>query len=289
MLKLNSDLPLVWRTPTSLQIGIDNPRALLPQLYPAEERFISALRTGFGDASLQTVANECGLTSDECSAFLRALGPALIPTSAQTSWRISLDGSGPLVDSLGLLLIASGHRVVRASAAVSGKTDLAVVVGDYALEPHRPSGWLSRDIPHLPVVFTDESVRIGPLLGTRPASLTPAELLPCEQCIELTHRDKDACWVAMVSQLVGTPAPSQTPLLNAEISGLIARWVQTPDAHPISSNTAIRINAKDGSKETLTFALHPDCACQALPRNVSVLGSSHDQSPAVPKTRRAAS
>lgn len=289
MLKLNSDLPLVWRTPTSLQIGIDYPRALLPQLYPAEERFISALRTGFGDASLQTVANECGLTPSECSALLQALGPALIPSTGITSWRIALDGSGPLVDSLGLLLIASGHRVVRASAAVSGKTDLAVVVGDYALEPHRPSGWLSRDIPHLPVVFSDESVRIGPLLGTKASSHTPAEHLPCEQCIELTHRDTDECWVAMVSQMVGTPAPSQTPLLNAEISAMIARWLHSPDAHPISSNTAIRINAEDGSKEILTFALHPDCGCQALPRNVSVLGSSHGQSPAAPRTRRAAS
>ena len=288
MYKLNSDLPLVWRTPTSLQIGIDNPRVVLPKLYPAEERLLSALRAGIADVSLPAVARECGLTSAESAALITALGPAMKATPPASSWRIALDGSGPLVDSLGLLLIASGHRVVRASAAVAGRCDLAIVVGDYALEPHRPGGWLSRDVPHLPVVFSDESVRIGPLLGGKPGAAL-AETLPCEQCIELEHRDRDECWVAMMSQLVGTPALSQTPVVNAEIASLITRWVHYPQSQQLSSNTAIRINAHTGMREEITFALHPDCACQALPRNVSVLGSSHGQSPAVPTTRRAAS
>ena len=289
MYKLNPDLPLIWRTPTSLQIGIDNPRVLLPKLYPAEERMLSALRAGIADASAPAVAHECGLTPSESSALLTALSPALTQTPRTTSWRIAIDGSGTAVDSLGLLLIASGHRVVRASAAMAGTCDLAIVVGDFALDPYRPGGWLSRDVPHLPVVFSDESVRIGPLLGGRPMGAETAENLPCEQCIELAHRDLDECWVAMVSQLVGTPALTQTPLLNAEVAAVITRWVQSPSAHPLNSNTAVRIDAHSGAREELTFALHPDCACQALPRNVSVLGSSHGRSPAVPRIKKAAS
>ena len=287
MYKITSTLPLIWRTPTSIQIGLDNPRAVLPKLFPAEERFLSALRTGFGDASLPTVAEECGLTSEERDAFLTAIAPALIPASPQTSLRIALDGQGPLVDSLGLLLIASGHRVLRATAHTAGKCDLAIVVGDYALEPHRPGAWLSRDIPHLPVVFSDESARIGPLLGTTPQETSLTDY-PCDQCIELSHRDRDNCWVAMASQLVGSPAPSQTPLVNAEICALIARWITTGSAELISSHTA-QLLSVDGSRESVTFYLHPDCACQALPRNVSVLGSSHGQFPAVPRKARAAS
>lgn len=289
MYKLNPELPLVWRTPTSLQIGIDHPRAELPQIYPAEERFITALRAGFGDVSLTAIASACGLTSQECRGLLAALSPALIPTEQKQSWRIALDGSGPFLDSLGLLLIRTGHRVVRASASVAGKSDLAIVVGDYALQPHRPSAWLSRDVLHVPVVFSDESVRIGPMLGTKPTAENSAEAFPCEQCIELAHRDLDECWVAMASQLAGTPAPSQTPLLITEVVALLTRWVNSPESHPITSNTAIRIDAASGVTEILTFALHPDCACQALPRNVSVLGSSHGRSPAAPKIRRAAS
>ncbi|MEY4533275.1 MAG: hypothetical protein RI926_1044 [Actinomycetota bacterium] len=289
MYKINSELPLVWRTPTSLQIGIDHPRVVLPQLYPAEERFISALRAGFGDVSLTAIAAECGLTPPERDALLTALGTALIPTEPRQSWRIALDGSGPFVDSLGLLLIGTGHRVVRASASVAGSSDLAIVVGDYALQPHRPGAWLSRDVPHVPVVFSDESVRIGPLLGGKPADESSAEKFPCEQCIELAHRDMDDCWVAMASQLAGMPAPSQAPLLTAEVVALLSRWVNSPGSQPITSNTAIRIDAANGAREILTYALHPDCACQALPRNVSVLGSSHGQCLAVPKKARVAS
>jgi hypothetical protein len=288
MYKLNSDLPLVWRTPTSLQIGIDHPRVVLPKLYPAEERLLSALRAGIADVSLPAVAKECGLTSAETSALITTLGPAMQPTPPASSWRIALDGTGPLVDSLGLLLIASGHRVVRASAAVAGKCDLAIVIGEYALEPHRPGSWLSRDVPHLPVVFSDESVRIGPLLGGKTGT-APLENQPCEQCIELEHRDRDECWIAMASQLVRIPALSQTPLVNAEIASLISRWIHNSDSSSISSDTAIRLEARTGKREELTFGLHPDCACQALPRNVSVLGSSHGQFPAVPTTKKAVS
>ena len=289
MYKISSDLPLVWRTPTSLQIGIDQPRVVIPKIYPAEERLLTALRAGISDASLPAVAEECGLTPAETSAFMSALAPAFTTQPPLPSWRIALDGAGPLLDTLGLLLIAAGHRVSRASAAVAGKTDLAVVVGEYALDPHRPGGWLSRDIPHLPVVFSDESVRIGPLLGSRVSNDSDLEHFPCEQCIELTHRDQDECWVAMMSQLVSTPAMSQTALVNAEISALIARWIQSSTPHPITHNTAVVIDARTGEKKEVTFALHPDCACQALPRNVSVLGSSHGQSPVVPRTMKVAS
>ena len=289
MYKITSTLPLVWRTPTSVQIGLDHPRAVLPKLFPAEERFLSALRTGFADASLNTVAEECGLTVPERDAFLIAITPALEQETPRRSWRIALDGQGPLVDSLGLLLIACGHRVVRASAATAGKCDLAIIVGDYALEPHRPAGWLSRDIPHLTVVFSDETVRVGPLLGSKQPLESVHEHFPCDQCIELAHRDRDECWVAMASQLAGTPAPAQTPLLNAEIAAVVTRWIEDPHAHPIGSNTALEISNKDGAREVITFYLHPDCACQALPRNVSVLGSSLGQFPAQPTRVKAAS
>ena len=289
MYKISSSLPLIWRTPTSVQIGVDHPRAVLPKLFPAEERFLSALRTGFADASLNTVAEECGLTVQERDAFLAAISPALEQEKPRLSWRIALDGHGPLVDSLGLLLIACGHRVVRATAHTAGKCDLALVVGDYVLDPHRPAGWLSRDIPHLPIVFSDETVRVGPLLGSTQTRASLPQDFPCEQCIELAHRDQDDCWIAMASQLIGTPAPAQAPLLNAEIAAVVTRWIEDPYAHPISSNTALEISNRNGAREVITFYLHPDCACQALPRNVSVLGSSLGQFPVQPTRVKAAS
>lgn len=293
MYKINPEYPLVWRTPTSLQIGVDNPHVVLPQIYPSEERFITALQSGFADVSLPTISEECGMTTAETAALLSALGPALLPRSGlgipSPSYRISLDGNGPFSDTVGILLIGMGHKVVKASADLSLRCDLAIVVGEYVIEPSRISGWVRNNIPHLPVVFSDQHVRIGPLLGTPPELNVDLLDLPCSECIELHHRDRDECWAAMASQLAGRPAPSNTALLRAEASALIARWISSRESLPLTHNTGVNIAVTDGEIREITFWLHPDCACQALPRNVSVLGSMHGQYPAVPRREKVAS
>jgi hypothetical protein len=293
MYKINPDYPLVWRTPTSLQIGVDNPHVVLAKIYPSEERFITALQSGFGDVSLPTVSEECGMTSAETDGLLLALNSALLPQSgpglSANRYRISLDGTGPFVDSVGLLLIGIGHTVVKTSAAVSPRCDLAIVVGEYVIEPSRIGGWLRKNVPHLPVVFSDQNVRIGPFLGATPESQANLLDFPCSQCIELHHRDRDDCWPAMASQLAGKPAPSNTALLRAEVSALIARWISSRESVSIAPNTSLNIAVKTGEIQEITFELHPDCACQALPRNVSVLGSMHGQFPVAPTREKVAS
>lgn len=286
MYKLNSDLPLLWRTPTSFQIGTSPAEVIVERVYPGEERFLSALQAGISDASLDAVVEECGLSKDQADSFLSTLSPAFGSYDPQPSLRIALDGSGPFIDSLGLMLIGMGHRVIRASALTAGKCELAIVVGDFVLDPHRTSDWLRREIPHLPIVFGDRTIDIGPVISPRHPE---PQHSPCYHCIELHRHDSDSAWVAIASQLINVCSPVQNPLLCSEVASIVGRWIHNPERESLRSNQILTLVASTGAISTTEYLLHPDCACQALPRNVIVLGSSHGQSPAEPTRVKAAS
>ncbi|MDH6533234.1 hypothetical protein M2119_001471 [Aurantimicrobium minutum] len=288
MYKLNPDLPLVWRTPTSLQFGVTTVVCTLTDLAVEYERLLSLLQKGFSDHSLPLLARECGLSLTAARSFLSDIEPALRETPRPQSVRIVLDGQGSFVDQLGNLLVQCGHRVVNASARSAGQTDLAIVVGNFAIAPHRTGDWLRRGIPHLTVCWSDSHVQISPALGTTPEPGADISRFPCAECLELHHRDVDEVWPTIASQVVDRPASSLTPLARYEVSTMLSRWISTPEQIPLTSESGIRMDTITGEREKVTYALHPDCACQALPRNVSVLGSSHGRFPAVPRREKVA-
>ena len=60
VLKLADDVPIVWRTPTSLQLGIDAPRIVLDDVGAGEERLITALRRGISPSGWSMLARDSG-------------------------------------------------------------------------------------------------------------------------------------------------------------------------------------------------------------------------------------
>lgn len=84
-LRLDPRIPLVWRTPFDLQLGVDPPIVVLHDLPGAEERMIAALATGATRSALLVVARGCGTTDADArrrvDALLRTLQPALLPTT----------------------------------------------------------------------------------------------------------------------------------------------------------------------------------------------------------------
>lgn len=284
MYKLNPDLPLVWRTPTSLQCGVNTVACVLEDLTPAQERLLSALQAGISEFSLPFIARESGLSLAAAREFLTRVEPAFVDRKVPPRVRIALDGSGPCIDQLGNLLVSSGHRVVAATAQSAGQTDIAVLVGNFAIAPHRTGAWLRRGTPHFTVCWGDTHVSISPLFGLTPGSGADVSQFPCAECLELHRRDDCALWPTIASQVVDLDASSLTALTLREVTALISRWITTPAIMALTSDTGIRLNATTGEKEKVTYALHPDCACQALPRNVSVLGSRRGRFPVAPTT-----
>ena len=104
-LKLDPRFPVVWRSPDSLQLGLDAPRVLLNHVSTAHERMLAALAVGVTRAGLAMIGTESGLDADDIAAFERGIRPALatrtvtVPTRAPRRV-VTIDGSGPTADRL---------------------------------------------------------------------------------------------------------------------------------------------------------------------------------------------
>jgi bacteriocin biosynthesis cyclodehydratase domain-containing protein len=276
-LKLDERFPIVWRSPDSLQLGADVPLVLFEGVSSAQERMIAALAAGVSRPGLSMIGVSAGASESEVVDLLDAVTPALLPIQPPAiSARVALCGSGQTADRLEEILRGSGITVDRSEEATT--TQLAIIVASYVIEPSAHRLWLSRDIPHLAIVFGDVSVRIGPIV--EPGSG------PCLHCLELTRTDADPAWPAIASQLWGRSSAAETVLVSSEVAAIAARLAvarlqtpidttlsgtaaATPSASTPSASTSVQIDTATGLITRRVWLPHQDCACLALPGNDS--------------------
>jgi hypothetical protein len=268
VIRIDPRIPLVWRTPDTLQLGVDHP-VVVPGVSAALETVVAALRRGIPLAAAELLGVDAGASPEQVRALLTVLGPTLIDTQAgpgspaSATAPVCVDGDGPTAHRLCGLLTDGGLDVhSRSEAAAAGEVvSLAVLIGHYALVPGRHAFWLRRDIPHLPVVFSDTEVRIGPLV-------TPG-CGPCLYCLELTHTDADTTWPRIASQLQGKLAPTETARLSIDIAGRTAVYVQSfLDGEPsLLLAHSLAVNGHSGALTLRAHRSHGSCACQSLPEN----------------------
>jgi bacteriocin biosynthesis cyclodehydratase domain-containing protein len=266
VLRLDGRFATVWRDPFSLQIGVDPARVVLRDVSTAQERMIAALESGVSRSGLDMIASSSGASATDVSALLRTLKLLLVadePIGAAS--RVSIVGAGQTVERIANTLALAGAQVsVSGSVAESAADDcdLGVVVGHYVLDPESYGFWLRRDLPHLPVVFGDESVMIGPMV--EPGSS------PCLCCLEYHRRDSDASWSAIASQLWGRRARSETPLASTEVATRVARLVLARlesgrPARRTMSARSFQLASETGEVTRREWMPHPDCGCVAVP------------------------
>lgn len=269
ILKLDPRYPVVWRSPSSVQVGIDPPIVVVEDLTSGQERLLAALGPGVSDAGVGIVTREAPAQARE---LLDALAPALLPAaeSATQPLVVALSGSGPLADDLARILAGSGVHVLtspRVEALVDEGADLAVAVAHYVLAPELHSVWLRRDVPHLPIVFSDSAVRVGPIVEPGAG--------PCLRCLELHHRDRDIAWPAIATQLVGRRGAAESALLAGEGAAAAARLILdrlSLDRLSLdrlargsrTSSVSLRIDADTGERSYATWHQHPDCGCRGI-------------------------
>jgi hypothetical protein len=262
MIKLNPTFPLIWRSPTSIQIGIDRPLAIAESITLGQERFLSALRTGIPEHSLHAIAKECSLNAAELQSTLALFSEACRPESRSPRWRICLDGSHGAIGSMGEIFSRLGHNVVTAGATSEPHADVVFLIADFVQPLHRSGDWHRRNKPHIPVTFGDVVVEIGPILGLEDAA-------PCATCIALARRDRDSAWPVMATQLSGMFSALPTVLVVHEVTTILARWVTHPDTLGISAYHSVVIDVATGHRELRSFSVHAECACQTLPQNAT--------------------
>jgi bacteriocin biosynthesis cyclodehydratase domain-containing protein len=272
VLRLDSRYAVVWRDPFSLQLGVDPARVVLRDVTASEERMIAALESGVSRSGLDMIASSAGATASDAAGLLRRLKLLLVddPPAAAPP-RVSIAGTGRTVELIATGLTGMGVRVSVAASVTDDECDLGIAVGHYVLDPESYGFWLRRDLPHLPVVFGDDAVAIGPVVD--------AGRTPCLYCLEHHRRDADASWSAIASQLWGRRARSETPLVSAEVASRVVRLVLArlelgrPQLGRASGRTmsarSFRLAVDSGEVTRRDWMPHPECGCVDIPSGFS--------------------
>ncbi|NQX06372.1 hypothetical protein HQQ82_16305 [Rathayibacter sp. VKM Ac-2856] len=257
VLRLDPRFPLVWRSATAMQIGLDHPRVVLEGVGYAEELLLHALRLGTSTGTARLIATRAGASDARVDEVLAALRPVLVrridPTPPVPP-RVVVEGAGSAADALRGLLRGEGCELVGEDAL----PELAVLVADFAVAPARAAHWLSSDVPHLAVVFGDESVRIGPLVEPGAG--------PCLHCAYRDRIDLDPDWPRLVIQVLGATAATRTPLSSAAVA-VAAADAALRRLH--AGWTGLRSSVRTYSDASGAFSErrlepHRECACRSL-------------------------
>lgn len=262
ILKLDPRLPLVWRSPSSVQLGVDPAVVRFDDVTDMQERILAALAVGVSEPGLAMIAREA---IEERDAMLERLAPALAaPERVEARPTVAVSGTEPLVTAVSTVLAESGIRVVAAAdpdELTVASPDLAILEGHFVLAPELHAFWLRRDVPHIPVVFSDTGVEVGPVIEPGDG--------PCLLCIELHRRDADPAWPAIATQLLGRRSRAASAVLVAEATATVSRMTVrrldtgTPPAR------SVRIDAASGDVLSRDWAVHPECGCRGIQHLVS--------------------
>lgn len=258
--QLDPCIPRVWRSPRALQFGVERPLLILEPVGIAEERMIAALASGATLGALRMIARGAGRGPAAVDALLARLAPVLEPPAdaeAGDAPVVVLDGAGPTAARILALLREAGVDVRSGLPADDPAVDLAaaaVVVGAYAIAPHRHQRWLRRDISHLAVVFGDGGVTVGPFV--RPGEGA------CLRCVDLHRRDADAAWPALAAQLHTRPLPGETELVcGAAASAAAGAVLALLRGGPGRTDDAARYDADTARWSEQSWEPHPECGC----------------------------
>ena len=301
MHRIDPRLPLLWRTPTEIQIGFAHPVAVLTDLTDAQEYVVAALHSGVSDVSLRALAAQRGMSSIDVSQLLEHLEPALESPldspSRSPRLAVAVDGTGlgaariahTLADSslanrplphasatrtsLGVVPVAD---LMTATPQTVSPTDsvsaVVVVVATMALPPERCGLWLRRGVRHLPVVWLDSAVHVGPLIDPGRTA--------CWHCVELTRCDADVARRALVTQVAGRPAASESTLITQEVALRVARWLDGTDMP--EPGTALVYETASGRWHRETTSPHEACSCRTPRGNANAVAPADDPLPTPP-------
>ena len=250
----------MWRNPFSLQFGVSARSVVLDDVDPAGERMLAALSSGVSRSGLGMIGRAAGASEQEIDALLAQLQPVLIGPVDGEAHRVVVAGTGRLAERLVAVLAATGLHVVIAAtveAAEIAEGELAVAVGHYVLDPALHGLWLRRDVTHLPVVYSDSSIAIGPFVVPGVSA--------CLYCLQRHASDADPAWPAMASQLWGRRSPADTELMASEAAAIVAREVVARLGQRVDARSdQLVIDAATGARSRREFGIHPECGCVSL-------------------------
>jgi hypothetical protein len=265
--RIDPALPLVWRSPTDLQLGAAEALVVIPNPGEVETGLLTALRHGASVQTLLTIGSALGGTPDGVRRFLAMLEPAFTaetstcgsgrPSAGDRMPLVAVDATDPFARHLASALEALGHAVVVTDDESAEQATLAVLASTWAVPPAGHLPWLRRDVPHLAVVFDDTGVRVGPLVEPGDG--------PCLRCIDLARRDVDPAWPAIAAQLARRPAATYTLRAALDAAALAAAVVDDRIVHGVTRLAAasVTLGRAGAPPRSQRHESHPECGCRA--------------------------
>ncbi|SEC53059.1 bacteriocin biosynthesis cyclodehydratase domain-containing protein [Paramicrobacterium humi] len=249
ILQLDPRYPLVWRTPTQVQLGVASPRAVV-EVSPALEHILYAIRAGVPRAALTVIGTEVGVDDAQIDAFVEAVRPALrSATAPERRSTLTIEGTGPTAEIV--------RRVHGADIADDERPDIAILIAHFVVDPVTSVRWLSRDVPHLPVVFSDAGATIGPLV--RPG------VGPCLHCLDRERADEDPSWTAIATQLLGVRSTLDREPFATDVAAVVTRVLRENDRAGEEAAAAVSITVSPNAPQSVrVHRPHRDCACRSL-------------------------
>lgn len=258
--RLRSQRPLVWRTPHSIQIGIDEPRLIIDDIPDNAAPLIQALRDGISEEGVAVLAKQLRMSQRVATEIVRSCAPAFEPDSSPLPLTTTVFGASRVSAALGSLLEQWGALSTHTTSfPLPAQPGVVVLVGEYVADPSWNAHLTHTSTPHIPVLFSDLSITAGPVI-------TPGET-PCLACIELWHRDEEPEWLSVGSQLWSTPAPTATVQgahHAAALCALLLGLMGSPGLLAPSSGLVLSTRLDTGKTTRRSVDFHPDCHCRGL-------------------------
>ncbi len=302
LLKLDPSVPIAWRNPHTIQLGIEYVYAVLDNLSTQDEQFIWLLKNGIPVHTVERISQRYGLSAARRQQLLTALSPALREQehpAQQEPPNVVLNSKTTTEPVLLSMLTHAGWSVHtpanNPTPTGADRPHIGLLINDYVTAPRDLAAWQRDDLPHTKLTFTDQYISWGPIV-------TPASSA-CLLCPEYRRAEHDPCWPAIASQLVSMRAPTRTtslaPIAYAMLATDLTDWHHATTATATTSTASAhettqvghplhnRIGMLDRHTRRVHYLpaqAHPDCGCgKAHPRNVAnTPGARHTGNPGEP-------
>ena len=289
--RLRDDVPVMWRGPSSIQIGDDvivdrvtrahvawmssldgacSPDAIVESLTIPEHEATRLIRALLAATALEDAARipaplrwipqpERDVAAGRHAAALRTYRDpevAVAATTARARTRVGVMGRGPLVEQVTAALQCAGL------ARDDVHPGVIVLAGDGHPDAPVTIGSECPDLPHLPIAGYGDRATVGPLV-------IPGHTA-CLLCAQLHRRDADPAWPLLAVQwsqaLGGLAVPTRDPLLMQlaalHAALLIRAWVDLPAEPEHWSGRAIDLTLPHGHARARQVPPHPLCGCR---------------------------
>ena len=248
LLTLDPRLPLVWQTPDTLQIGFDPPLVVLRNLDSRLLPILSEIHKGISDTGVWMLAKKSRIPDTMVDAFLTNLEPALTHPQAPKIPGFALAGDPTLTQRAAEVLDGVGVAVRHSIRDQPTPPGEVLLYTHFVPDPEHFHLWLREDRPHIPIVFTDQAVVMGP-------RIIPG-VTKCLRCHYVGDPNTDPHRLALASQLWGKVAATATPELVR-----LATWYALQLFEKNQPNLQYRLTANTRVLTASLSAGTGECSC----------------------------